>query len=313
MLNLINEIDKYLMEDATRKRKGHYPSDVLACRRQLFYKWKGTPASDPPTPGSVLKMKMGDIIHAWVTDVLQKRGFQLIVENEDIDGESKEFQDPRLKKPFRYRTDAIFTDDEGIRSVIEIKSSYGAGIKEIQMHGPKDSQFAQVLLYMMVEQVQRVYVVFIGRDNGYRTQHVQEADITDDILILDKYHLDCVRIDGILVEGNSRYKMKYQGELVPITYDNMVRKLQEIETWIDGSELPPRDYVAAIKNGEIQRKYQHKGVIYSTWQCSYCYWKSKCWAAELKIYSSSNNAEMFRVQENKTKKIDPCPDGWVRK
>lgn len=316
MLNLINEIDKYLMEEVTRERKGHYPSDVLSCRRQLFYKWKCIPQTDPPTPGSLLKMKMGDIIHAWVTDILSKCGFDLAVENEDNDGKTKKFKDHRLKKSIRYRTDAIFYDDEGVRSLIEIKSSYGPGIKEIQLNGPKDSQFAQVLLYMMVEQVQRVYMVFIGRDNGYRTQHIQEADIIDSIFVPGDYYIDNVRIDGIPAEGNPRYEMKYKGELVPITYDNMVLKFKEIETWIDGNELPPRDYMAAIKNGEVQRKYQYQKKLYSSdWQCSYCYWKSKCWAEELKIYSNSNNAEMFKgnkIKEQKNNNLLPDGSGRFR-
>lgn len=287
-MNLINEIDQYLIEEkalraAERKDKGHHPSDLLSCNRQLFYKWSDEPVTDPESPGNLLKMKMGDIIHEWVYEALTARGFELVVENEDNDGDSKVIYDKRLGFPFRFKTDARFVDEYGIKSVIEIKSSFGRGVKDIQLHGPKDTMLAQAIVYMCLENVTRTYFIFLGRDNGYRTQYIID-------LIADGYIL----IDGCDPDmNNDRYLMVLDGKKVPISYENIVRKLKIFEGYYENGELPPRDYMVAIKNGEI-RKYQYQKVEYKPdWQCSYCRWKSHCWEEELKKYSDSNNSEMF--------------------
>ena len=263
MLNLITEIDKYLMEKSSRERKGHYPSDILACVRQLWYKWKNIPQSDPPTPGSLLKMEMGNIVHQWVYHVLKKRGFKLIVENDDFDGEAKSFYDSLLLSPFRYKTDANFTDPDGVKSIIEVKSSYGKGIKEVKLNGPRDDHFAQGLLYMVFEKIQRVYFIFLGRDNGYRTQHMLEADIIDDLFSSDDFFLDSIRIDRTFVKNNPRYKMILDGQKINITYDNMVAKLQGVEQWISEEILPPRDYKAAIKKHVMRNSATQKALTHN--------------------------------------------------
>jgi len=286
-MNLITKIDEYLIELKDKNlydnKNEHHPSGVLSCNRQIFYKWCNIPKTDIETPGNLLKMKMGDIIHEWVYTALKSKGLKLIIENEDNDGNGKEIFDCRLKYPFKFKTDARFVDEHNIASIIEVKSSFGRGVKDIQLNGPKDTMIAQVVLYMKFENVNRAYFIFIGRDNGYRTQHV----------------VDLLPEGGFIVDGrkpikcNERYNMIIEGKKYPITYTNIIKKLVVFEGYYEKNIIPPRDYMVAIKNGEI-KEFIHQKVKYKPdWQCSYCQWKTHCWQEELKIYSSSNNSEMF--------------------
>jgi hypothetical protein len=260
-MNLINDIDNFLVEKNTRKRESHYPSDISSCMRKLYYKWKDEEESNPTDAGGYWKMSMGNAIHDLINEFLEKAGFDIMNEI------SNKKEVPGLKHPISYRIDNIFMEKEKL-SIIEIKSSYGAGIKNIQREGkPRESDLFQVMLYMFLENIDKAYLLYIGRDNGYRTQ----------------FQIDYIQ-DAIFVNG---YKTSYN-------YNYLIDRLKLVEYYIEKNKLPERDYQVAIKQGEIKDKFQKDKVIYKTdWQCSYCQYCDKCWESDLIKYKDSDNSEVF--------------------
>lgn len=265
-MNILNMIDTYLEDESknfSRKREHHYASDVNACTRQLYYKWKSEKRSNPVDSSSILKMRMGDKIHDLVYDILKNAGYDIISEvgeRQQIDG---------LKHKISYRLDNIISDSKsGELAIIEVKTSYGAGIKRIQTQGePRDSDLLQLITYMYLVHINKGYLVYIGRDNSYRTQF--EVEIKNDEVYCD-------------------------GKKSPFSFDTILSKLTAVEYFVESNTLPGRDYKAAIKNGEIRDLFQKDKVKYKTdWQCSYCQWKDHCWREEKEKYKDSDNSQCF--------------------
>lgn len=262
-LDLISAIDGYLVARESRPRERHYPSDVTSCLRKLYYKWTSAAESNPPDAGAFWKMRMGDQIHELMAEFLRQAGFEILTEvsgRKEVEG---------LKHVISYRIDNLFVDADHHISGIEIKSSYGRGIAEIHRSGnPRDDHLAQVCLYMALEEIPRFYLLYIGRDNGYRTQFVVDYR------------------NGVLCANGKPFP--------DITFDNLVMRLAMLEKYLEDGELPHREYRVAIKNGEIKDKFQKNKVAYKTdWQCSYCSWKEKCWGDVIGIYRDGDNSEMF--------------------
>jgi hypothetical protein len=100
------------------------------------------------------------------------------------------------------------------------------------------------------------YIVYIGRDNGYRTQF--ELRMKDGTMYLN-------------------------GRSLPINEHDFINKLVAAEHTIGAAVPPECEYTPAIRGGEIVDKVTKGGVDYkSDWQCKYCGWRSKCWVAQLK-------------------------------
>lgn len=263
-LNLIDRIDKYLMEGGSRKRERHYPSDISACSRQLYYKWTSEKVSNPITAGAFWKMRSGDSLHQMIVQFLKDSGIELVPEvaaRQRILG---------LKYEFSYRMDLLFIKPDTDKVCgIEIKTSYGRGIVAIQKDGmPKESDLLQVICYMHLENINEYYIIYFGRDNAYRTQFCVTSDEHG------KYYVD--------------------GGLTGFSWQRVVEKLKYIEKAIDMKQLPDRDYQVAIKNGEIKDKFQKDKVVYkSDWQCNYCQWVNYCWQNEVKKYKSGDNSDVF--------------------
>ena len=260
-MNLIDRIDNYLVTKESRKRERHYASDVSACKRQLFYKWKDKTKSNPISPGALWKMSSGNKLHDMIAEFLKETGLEIVSE---ISGRKKI---KGLKYEFGYRIDNLFFDPEAKDLAgIEIKTSYGRGVKAIQKSGmPKKNDLKQVIVYMEMEDISTFYLFYFGRDNGYRTQFK---------VTMGK--------DGYLVDGK------------PVDYDfaDILERLAAVEIALDQDKLPDRDYMVAIKNGEIKDKFQKDKVEYkSSWQCRYCGWQNDCWKDEIKKYEKGDNAD----------------------
>ncbi len=244
--NLITEIDNYLLKRNVRKRESHYPSDVTSCMRQLYYKWTGEEESNPIEAGGYWKMNIGNALHDMISEFLESTGLDIIHEQP-----GKEKFD-NLKHPVSYRIDNLFVDKDDKLALIEIKTSFGAGIKNIQVLGmPKVEHLAQVCMYMNLVDIQKTYLIYVGRDNGYRTQFLIDY-----------------RDNKLCVDGKPTY----------VDFQELLDKLQELESYLDKEEMPGREFSAAIKHGEIKTKFQRNNVEYKTdWQCNYCQWRNKCW------------------------------------
>jgi hypothetical protein len=263
MMNLIDSIDRYLLSREDRKRKSHYASDITACRRQLYWKWTGEEKTNPPDAGAFWKMKMGEeaeqIIYDWA---------EWAVEQGEIQSYDTQVhyrvQPEGFAHPIGMRFDLVIDGSVGV----EIKTSFGQGIKAIQKTGsPKNEHLYQVAAYIKLTPVKNFKMIYFGRDNSYRT----EFDITD-------------HERGLLVKG----------QLIELDINDVLARLIDVELALQLGRLPDRDFQVAIKNGEIRDKFQADGDIYkSDWQCRYCDWKDKCWADEVRKYNTGDNRESF--------------------
>ena len=166
-MNLIDQIDNYLIQKEKRKREAYYPSEVNKCIRQLYYRWTDTAESNPITPGAMWKMRIGDAIHDMIHEYLKSSGLEIIPE---VSFE----KDIGLKYPLRGRIDDLFIDEDQEMAGIEAKTSYGQGIIRLQKAGPRSDDLNQVKVYLHCSEVKRFYMIYFGRDNAYRTQFVIE-------------------------------------------------------------------------------------------------------------------------------------------
>lgn len=213
--------------------------------RKLYYKWTNEPVSNPINAGGLWKMEMGKAIHTQINKILRDMGLDVISEiggRKYISG---------LKYPISYRVDNVIMED-GIKVGVELKTKYGRGIVEIKKNGqPLENDINQVCLYMSLSGINKWYLIYVGRDNAYRTQF--------NMSLYDwEYSIDNNKINFNL--------------------DDLIRKLRELEVFVKTKIIPDRDFQVAIKNGEIKKKYQKDKVEYkSDWHCMYCQWRDLCW------------------------------------
>jgi len=268
-MNIINRLDTYLLEKNKRKRTSHYPSDVNSCLRQLYYKWNNVDESDPPTAGNIIKMKFGTLAENIVRDYLQwekgKGAIKDFAEQVEITGIEAD-----LSYKIHGYQDFVITNKDNTLVGIECKSSFGRGIKEIQQSGPKEDHVLQVYQYMRYGEPKKYYLVYIGRDNGYRTQfevHYKNGQIT------------------------------VNGKEYLIDWQYYLNRLISAEHVIGAAIMPYREYRTVIKDGEIKDKVQRNGEIYkSDWQCRYCNWRSLCHKAEIE-HSRNTGAILYGGEE----------------
>jgi hypothetical protein len=247
--NLIDKIDEYFLRDREHKEKiCHYPSEINECRRKSVYKWIGTKQSNSIDASGIWKMEIGNSIHLLIYQVLEKSGLDIINEV------AEKYKHPDLKHEISYRVDNIFLEN-GEAVLIEVKTTYGHGAVELKKTGPKIGDLMQVFLYMDMCDLKKAYMLYVARDNMYRMQF--DIEFKNNIFYVN-------------------------GTKKEITIDNLFEIFKNTEKAVDlyhdCGELPKRDYIAVIKNGEIKDKIQFKNVEYKTnWQCGYCSYKNKCW------------------------------------
>jgi Holliday junction resolvase-like predicted endonuclease len=248
-MNLIDKIDEYLVKRETRERKSYYPSEVSKCLRQLYYRWERTPESDPIKPGAFWKMRMGDKAHEMIVEYLTSAGMEIVAETSFT-------RDVNLKYPVSGRIDIIFVDDDRTLAGCEVKTSYGAGIRAIRREGyPKKQDIEQVIVYMGCTDIKRFYLLYLGRDDGYRTQFLIEQE------------------NGVLC---------CDGKPVHTTFSKLVNRFWLLEAAVRDKIIPAREFNVAIKDGVIREKYQKDKIEYkSDWQCLYCAYMNHCWQDKL--------------------------------
>ena len=237
-MNLIDQIDNYLIKKEYHKREAYYPSEVNKCIRQLYYKWTETKESNPITSGALWKMRIGNAIHDMIHEYLLASGMEIVPEvsfKKNIG----------LKYPISGRIDDLFIDKDGELAGIEAKTSYGRGIVEIQKSNkPKQDDLNRVIVYMACNlEIKRFYIIYFGRDNAYRTQFIIER--------YDKLEDD---------------------------FNKLIQRFDDLEEALKCKVIPFREFKVAIKNGEIKDKFQKDKIEYkSDWQCRYCQFMNYCW------------------------------------
>ena len=263
-MNLLDQIDEYFIRQEIKPRESHYPSDASACIRQLYYKWTGQAISDPITAGAIWKMKFGDATEYIIIEALKGLGKDVV---NQLGGKLRLVG---LQYPIGYRVDALFQENNVLNG-IEIKSSYGLGIKEIQQKGePKPEHVKQIICYAYAADIPSWYLIYVGRDNGYRCMFHIEYNKEEDQTFINSHP-------------------------VSYTFKSILNIFFILETYLKAQQLPGADYLVAIKNGQIVDKFQKANKIYKTdWQCSYCSFKTSCWADTVLAYQRSDNSLMFQ-------------------
>ena len=264
-MNLINDIDEYLLNQESRPRESHYASDVTACKRQLYYKHTGQPISNPIEAGGLWKMRMGDAIHSLIHEFLKGRGYDI------VDEVSLKKRYPNLTLPVSLRVDALFAVSGQFYGV-EVKTTYGAGVVNIKKRNqPKPEHLAQICMYADAYGVHDWILIYIGRDNGYRCQFELKYDPVKQVL---------------------------KGPGCEVHLHHLLENLKELERCIEEHEMPTREYWAAIKNGEIKNQFQEDNKVYkSSWFCSYCGFKDHCWKDQVEKYRVGTNSETYLAGE----------------
>jgi hypothetical protein len=184
----------------------------------------------------------------------------------------------KLKYPIVCKLDFILHFEDEAKEAIELKSSFGRGIVNIaKSNEPKKDYLDQIYMYIKMTPYKRFNHPYFGRDNGYRC----EFEVLD--------HEKGLEVISTFQDGQTKNKI-YEYDM-----DKIIHRLEEVEEAIKLKSMPPRDYLVAIKNGEIKEQgFQANNVKYaSDWQCSYCEWMDYCWGDEIPKWKNGNNSEEF--------------------
>jgi len=282
-MDFLKLFDEWLVNDEQWDRKSHYASDATACRRQLYWRWKNEPMSDPPTAGNYLKMRMGNTIE---NDLVQG-AIAWMVETERIKdfthGEKFAAEIEGCEYEMHLKLDFVLWPMEGDPVINEVKSSFGRGITTIKNEGvPKEAHLVQCRFYLEHTPYDTVVIPYLGRDNGYRCQFLLRLD--------DEGNMICTATDR---EGE-----EYTTRVIRIDLESYYDKFRFVEAAVKADTLPDREYMVAIKNGEIKDSFQADKVKYkSDWQCQYCGFKSTCWDDVVAEYTEGNNSEDFAIHK----------------
>jgi hypothetical protein len=291
-MRILREFDKWLLNDSSWEKKAHYASSINACTRQQYYGWIGLTESNPNTAGSILKMKFG-----YLAEDLLEKFFISSIKNETlIDGKKlikyemgwkEKYEIKELKYPITCKLDFVLFFDDNTEFAVELKSSFGRGIVEIaKTQTPKKDYLDQIFVYIYLTPFKNFIHPYLGRDNGYRTEfEVEKID------------------EGLKVIYTTYEEMKKE-KIYYYHFDDIIEKLKNVENYLEVKEEPPRDFLVAIKNGEIKDLgFQDNKIKYtSDWQCNYCVWRDYCWFDELEKYKDNNNSKKFIERKKKIRR-----------
>lgn len=255
MVNIIDLFDKQLMDDNNKRGKdysytSHHPSSFTKCMRQVWYKWKKVPESDPSTAAGLIRMGLGNSAHYWIQQVFFKifPAMREVLFYKEV---------PELKYPIRGYADNIFCmPKENLVFGAEYKTSYGRGIKHIQeTKMPREDAMNQSFLYlslplaspMLPDYLTSYYLMYLGRDDAYRTGFW-------------------------LTRKGKEYFVN--NKLVDWDITKVVPRFKLLEDYLTDDVLPPREFKMEFKTrkGEVSiNKAQ------SDWQCLYCQYAKECY------------------------------------
>ena len=211
-MNLINDIDKHLLEHEGKPKLHHYPSDAGKCTLQLWNNWHGVAVTDPIELTALWKMAMGNAIHDKIANILTK------IHEELHSCEVKMRADIGLEYGLSGRMDDVLQTPEG-KLGIEIKTSFGRGIVEIaKTQSPKPEHLGQIALYLKYTDIDRFKLLYIGRDNAYRTEFdfkKGDLDVTpylEQFAIAEKEEKPKRELKATIVNGE--FKTKFQSKKV---------------------------------------------------------------------------------------------------
>lgn len=281
-MQILKTLEKYLSAKNTwdKPKEHHYPSDWYSCVRKQGYAWLNIPRATPSNLADHLKWEYGkkteEIIESALQYAIETK--QDLGDGTILQGYEREKQVEGSIEGLKYlisgRIDFVLFFKDSPPAGMEVKSSFGRGIADMRRAGkPKEDYMKQIFIYAYFTPYKRYIHPYIGRDSGY-----------------------CTEFDVFYDEKNDR--LLANGTVFDIHIEHVAKRLKYVESCIEKNELPIREYMVAIKNGEIKDKFVYNKVEYkSDWQCNYCAWKDTCWRDVCKNYQDGMNIAMFKRRE----------------
>jgi hypothetical protein len=211
-----------------------------SCLRKQYYGWKGCQELNPVEHNDLFKWYMGHHIEEMYEEGLKlskiKYDKEVIIKTK-IEGLDYEFSSrmdfivyPDKENKYGFKTN----QPEGI----ELKSSFGQGIKKLKKVGalPSGAYLLQQLCYLTLND--RRITIF---NNPY-------------------FGRDWYEYRQFKVFLNSNGTLWVEGITLPWTFSMVVERWKELEKYLRDNILPPRD-------GWDKEKYP----------CTYCQYQNKCW------------------------------------
>lgn len=236
------------------------PSGLETCQRQLCYKYNNEPKTDPPSEEAKMKMAMGNVLHDWLTSIIEG-----VVEAEEI------HQIEKWGFIWRYKLDAVtleLTDDfQEERVINEIKTVPAFSYKMHKDNLNTLDHVRQIQTYMLLEDIPHGRLIYLNRDDGKWMAY--------DFYLADKDRMQFHITKSIHANGTGFYDHQ---DIFPL--DTIIAKHKAIEQSVEKGELMPKAYQMHGKNldGEFKPQFTNGGRKYSSdWQCKYCDWRTKCW------------------------------------
>ena len=179
MYRLLDRIEARLNDRERRPRTSHWPSKAGAwtedgivgpCMLAEWWAWVGQQPTNLPTLAGHFKMQVGgrceDLIGEWAAahaPMLPQVEITL---------------DKWTHYPIHGYLDRLMFDPEtGEFIIVEVKSTFGRGVREIRKQGPKPDWKLQTALYLMgvkyrlpAMPLSGVKYLVLGRDDGYLTE-----------------------------------------------------------------------------------------------------------------------------------------------
>lgn len=138
---IIELVKDYVENQKEWERKSYYPSEASDCPRKLWYKLKYVPKTNPfKSKDGLYRMKTGEAIHDFIAKMLNSKGAK-------IEYEQGFKVDIGLSMPLSGRVDGII-ELNGIKYILEFKSTNKYAIKSIKEHGQYNSYLYQIWLYL---------------------------------------------------------------------------------------------------------------------------------------------------------------------
>lgn len=268
-MNLWDIVDSVLeTEEAERESKvkdSWWPSEALGCRRRSWYAFRGGDGRLPMDLTGLYRTKTGNLLHDWVFEQVAKSG---LFDNLEQEVEMKQ-EVKGLRYPVSGKMDLRgVLKSNGKRAAADLKTTFGEGIRKIKQKREISTHYlGQMICYLKWGEIDELILGFLGRDDQYRTQMV--LTLEDDVL-----HID--------------------GTKTRLSVHSVVSRWQDVERHLESGQIPDRDFMAAIRDGEIVYSFQRNNVTYkSDWRCRYCPYRLQCWAPELEKYAKGVNTDMW--------------------
>lgn len=230
-----------LEREEGKKMRSHHPSGVSSCMRQLWYKWKQAPVTDPRSAQDVWRMEIGNAIHDYYARILKEMGYEVQSEYEVW------MEDDRLKYPIHGYIDNLLVV-EGKAIPIEIKTLWGMGAKMVQAEGPRGSDIGQIGVYAFMQEYEHFLLEYLARDSMWTDEYTlkftkeKRAELKESAI--KKF---------VALESYVEQDIEPPREYGAVVWDGEIKKTKQI----DGI------------------KYS------SDWQCMYCVRRSHCYRKEI--------------------------------